>query len=81
MKAAAAAIKKVYKKDPFYTREGGSIPVVADFQQLLGVDAILLGFGLPDDNLHAPNEKMDLSQFRAGLATVSYFLEEYAKVK
>ena len=81
MKAAAAAIKKVFKKDPFYTREGGSIPVVADFQQLLGVDAILLGFGLPDDNLHAPNEKMDLRQFRAGLATVSYFLEEYAKVK
>jgi acetylornithine deacetylase/succinyl-diaminopimelate desuccinylase-like protein len=81
MKAAAAAIKKVYKKDPFYTREGGSIPVVADFQQLLGVDAILLGFGLPDDNLHAPNEKMDLSQFRAGLATAMYFFQEYAKVK
>ncbi|MDX9758186.1 MAG: dipeptidase [Bacteroidota bacterium] len=81
MKAAAAAIKKVYKKDPFYTREGGSIPVVADFQQLLGVDAILLGFGLPDDNLHAPNEKMDLSQFRAGMATTVYFFEEFAKAK
>lgn len=81
MRAAAAAIKKVYKKDPFYTREGGSIPVVADFQQLLGVDAILLGFGLPDDNLHAPNEKMDLSQFRNGLATSAYFFEEYAKAK
>ncbi len=81
MRAAAAAIKKVYKKDPFYTREGGSIPVVADFQQLLGVDAILLGFGLPDDNLHAPNEKLDISQFRAGLATTMYFLEEYATAK
>ncbi len=81
MRAASAAIKKVYRKDPFYTREGGSIPVVADFQHLLGADAILLGFGLPDDNLHAPNEKMDLAQFRAGLATTMYFFEEYAKVK
>ncbi|MBN1448304.1 MAG: M20/M25/M40 family metallo-hydrolase, partial [Bacteroidetes bacterium] len=81
MKAAAAAIKKVYKKYPYYTREGGSIPVVADFQHLLGVEAVLLGFGLPDDNLHAPNEKMDLSQFRNGLVTTMHFLEEYAKLK
>jgi acetylornithine deacetylase/succinyl-diaminopimelate desuccinylase-like protein len=81
MKAAATAIKKVYKQDPFYTREGGSIPVVADFQHLLGVEAILLGFGLPDDNLHAPNEKMDVSQFRNGLITTAHFLEEYAKIK
>ena len=81
MKAASTAIKKVFKKDPFFTREGGSIPVVADFQHLLGVDAILLGFGLPDDNLHAPNEKMDISQFRNGMQTTVHFLEEYAKMK
>jgi acetylornithine deacetylase/succinyl-diaminopimelate desuccinylase-like protein len=81
MKAASAAIKSVYKKDPYFTREGGSIPVVADFQHLLGVEAILLGFGLPDDNLHAPNEKFDISQFKNGLLTSSAFLEEYAKVK
>jgi acetylornithine deacetylase/succinyl-diaminopimelate desuccinylase-like protein len=81
MKAAAAAIKKVYKKDPYFTREGGSIPVVADFQQLLGVETILLGFGLPDDNLHAPNEKFDIAQFRNGLLTSSAFLEEYAALK
>jgi acetylornithine deacetylase/succinyl-diaminopimelate desuccinylase-like protein len=81
MKAASAAIKTVYKKEPYFTREGGSIPVVADFQHLLGVEAILLGFGLPDDNLHAPNEKFDISQFKNGLLTSSAFLEEYAKVK
>jgi acetylornithine deacetylase/succinyl-diaminopimelate desuccinylase-like protein len=81
MRAAAAAIKKVYKQEPYYTREGGSIPVVSDFQQLLGVDAILLGFGLPDDNLHAPNEKFDVSQFRNGLATTAQFFEEFAKSK
>ena len=81
MRAAAAAIKKVYKKAPYYTREGGSIPVVADFQHLLGVEAVLLGFGLPDDNLHAPNEKFDLVQFENGLATVAYFFSEYAAIK
>jgi len=78
MRAAAAAIKAVYRKDPFFTREGGSIPVVADFQQLLGVEAVLLGFGLPDDNLHAPNEKLDLGQFDKGLATAANFLQIYA---
>jgi acetylornithine deacetylase/succinyl-diaminopimelate desuccinylase-like protein len=60
MKAAAAAIKTVFKTEPYFTREGGSIPVVADFQHILGVEAVLLGFGLPDDNLHAPNEKFDI---------------------
>jgi acetylornithine deacetylase/succinyl-diaminopimelate desuccinylase-like protein len=81
MRAAAAAIKAVYRKPPFYTREGGSIPVVADFQQLLKAEAVLLGFGLPDDNLHAPNEKFDLVQFDNGLKTSAMFLEEFAKLK
>ena len=81
MRAASAAIQTVYKKDPYFTREGGSIPVVADFQHLLGVEAILLGFGLPDDNLHAPNEKFDIIQFKNGLLTSAAFLQEYAKIK
>ncbi|MDH7514729.1 MAG: dipeptidase [Bacteroidota bacterium] len=80
MRAAADAIKMVYGKAPFFTREGGSIPVVADFQQLLKVDAVLLGFGLPDDNLHAPNEKLDLIQFEKGLETVAAFFERYAEM-
>jgi acetylornithine deacetylase/succinyl-diaminopimelate desuccinylase-like protein len=81
MKAAASAIKKVFRKDPFYTREGGSIPVVADFQRIFGVEVVLLGFGLPDDNLHAPNEKFDLNQFKAGLQTSAHFLQEFAAIK
>jgi len=81
MTAASAAIQRVYKSDPYFTREGGSIPVVADFQHLLGVDVILLGFGLPDDNIHAPNEKFDVSQFKNGLLTSAAFLEEYAGLK
>ncbi len=81
MKAASAAIKRVYKREPFFTREGGSIPVVADFQQILGVEAVLLGFGLPDDNLHAPNEKFDLIQLRNGMQTVACFYDEFLKLK
>jgi acetylornithine deacetylase/succinyl-diaminopimelate desuccinylase-like protein len=79
MRAASAAIKQVYKKNPFFTREGGSIPVVADFQHILGAEAVLLGFGLPDDNLHAPNEKFDVVQLTNGMQTAAWFLEEFAK--
>jgi acetylornithine deacetylase/succinyl-diaminopimelate desuccinylase-like protein len=81
MKAAANAIRKVFKRDPYFTREGGSIPVVADFQRILGTEAILLGFGLQDDNLHAPNEKFELVMFDHGLATAAHFLEEFAALK
>jgi acetylornithine deacetylase/succinyl-diaminopimelate desuccinylase-like protein len=80
MRAAAAAIKAVYGKAPMYTREGGSVPVVADFQQILGVDVVLLGFGLPDDNLHAPNEKLDLVQFDNGMRTAARFHREFAEI-
>ncbi len=81
MKAAAAAIKTVFKTEPYFTREGGSIPVVADFQHILGVEAVLLGFGLPDDNLHAPNEKFDIEMFTKGLRTVAHFFAQYAALK
>lgn len=81
MKAAAAAIKTVFKTEPYFTREGGSIPVVADFQHILGVEAVLLGFGLPDDNLHAPNEKFDIEMFTKGLRTVAHFFTQYAALK
>ena len=81
MRAASAAIRTVYKKDPYFTREGGSIPVVADFQHILGVEAVLLGFGLPDDNLHAPNEKFDIIQLTNGMKTAACFFDEFAKSK
>jgi len=57
-----------------FIREGGSIPVVSAFSETLGVDAMLLGFGLPDDNLHAPNEKFDLECFQNGIETGAWFL-------
>ncbi len=76
MQAAAAALKETYGKDPIFIREGGSIPVAALFYNLLGVPVVMMGFGLPDDNLHAPNEKYSLSQYFKGIRTVSRFLQK-----
>ena len=80
MKAATNAITKVYKKKVYFTREGGSIPVVADFQQILKTGVVLMGFGLEDDNLHAPNEKFDLRQFKKGVKTSAVFYDEFSKI-
>jgi acetylornithine deacetylase/succinyl-diaminopimelate desuccinylase-like protein len=55
-------------------REGGSIPIAALFDEVLKVPVVLMGFGLPDDTVHAPNEKFSLSQFRKGMQTVTDFL-------
>jgi acetylornithine deacetylase/succinyl-diaminopimelate desuccinylase-like protein len=79
MRAAAAALKETYGKDPIFIREGGSIPVAALFYNLLGVPVVMMGFGLPDDNLHAPNEKYSLSQYFKGIRTVTRFLQKLAE--
>ena len=76
VQAAAAALREVYGKDPVFIREGGSIPVAALFDEVLHVPVVLMGFGLPDDNLHAPNEKYSLSQFFKGIRTVASFLQK-----
>lgn len=76
MRAAAAALKETYGKEPVFIREGGSIPIAALFSEILHVPVILMGFGLPDDNLHSPNEKYSLSQFFKGIRTVASFLQK-----
>lgn len=76
MQAAAAALKEVYGKEPIFTREGGSIPIAALFAEILHAPVVLMGFGLPDDNLHAPNEKYSLDQFFKGIRTVVRFLNK-----
>lgn len=76
MQAACAAYSKAFGREPVLTREGGSIPVVATLQKELGIETILMGFGLPDDNLHAPNEKLYLPNFYRGIETVIHFLEQ-----
>jgi acetylornithine deacetylase/succinyl-diaminopimelate desuccinylase-like protein len=78
MKAAAAALKEVYGKRPVFLREGGSIPIAALFDEVLRVPVVLMGFGLPDDNIHAPNEKYSLDQFYKGIRTVASFLQKMA---
>ena len=66
VKAAGKAMKGAFGRKPVFVREGGSIPVVGTFAQELKVPCVLLGVGLNEDNIHAPNEKMDLDQFYRG---------------
>jgi acetylornithine deacetylase/succinyl-diaminopimelate desuccinylase-like protein len=71
--ALSQAMESVFGKRPVYRREGGSIPVTAQFSEILGIDSVLTGFGLPDDNLHAPNEKIHLPTFYLGIDTLIHF--------
>ncbi|MCC6168225.1 MAG: dipeptidase [Caldilineaceae bacterium] len=78
IQAAARAYGRVFAKEPVYTLEGGGIPVVNVLQETLHVPVVLMGFGLPDDNLHAPNEKFYLPNFYRGIRTSIAFLDEMA---
>jgi acetylornithine deacetylase/succinyl-diaminopimelate desuccinylase-like protein len=75
MQAAFRAYAEAFGKEPVFVRGGGSIPVVATFKDVLGLDTILMGFGLPDDRLHSPNEKFHLPNFHKGIETVLHFME------
>lgn len=74
IQAAGEALSSVYGKEPVLMREGGSIPVAALLDSVLSIPVVLMGFGLPDDGLHAPNEKFSLRQLRMGMSTVAGFL-------
>jgi acetylornithine deacetylase/succinyl-diaminopimelate desuccinylase-like protein len=76
--ALSDALETVWGKKPLYKREGGSIPIVADMQKILGVDSVLTGFGLPDDNIHAPNEKLHLPTWKNGVLAIINFLFNYS---
>lgn len=78
MKAASAAYEASFGRKPVFMREGGSIPVVSQFQEYLGLETVLMGFGLPDDCIHAPNERFHLPTFYRGIETSIRFLENYA---
>jgi acetylornithine deacetylase/succinyl-diaminopimelate desuccinylase-like protein len=75
MQAACKAYAAAFGREPVFERGGGSIPVVATFRDVLGIETILMGFGLPDDNLHAPNEKFHLPNFYRGIETAIHFME------
>jgi len=78
VQAATRALHEVWGKDTVFIRSGGSIPIVGDFDRHLGVPSVMMGFGLPDDNIHAPNEKFHLKNFELGIESMVRFLEESA---
>ena len=77
--AAEKAMETTYGKRPIPTRSGGSIPIVAGFEKILGTKSILMGFGLGSDDIHAPNENYPLEQFFKGIETIPYFYENFAQ--
>jgi len=78
VQAAGRAIEKGFGQKPVFTREGGSIPVVSTFQEELGLPSVLFGVGLPDENAHAPNEKLDLGNFHNGIIASAILYQEIA---
>ncbi|HEX4131740.1 MAG TPA: dipeptidase [Pirellulales bacterium] len=80
MAAAARAIEHGFGKPPVYIREGGSIPVVSTFKDTLGVDTLLLGWGLNDDNTHSPNEKFCLADFHRGIRASAFLWDELSNL-
>ena len=79
VKALERALETVWQRKPIFRREGGSIPVVADMRKILGVESVLTGFGLPDDNLHAPNEKLHLPTWYRGIEALIHFFYNVAE--
>jgi len=76
VRAATAAMHDIFKKDTVFIRSGGSIPIVTDFQDVLKIPSVMMGFGLPDDNLHAPNEKFHIPNFYRGIESICLFFEK-----
>ena len=76
--AAAVALRRTFGREPVYVREGGSIPIIPLFERTFGAPVLLLGFGLPGSNLHAPNEWIDLETYHKGIETVARLYDEMA---
>ena len=79
IRVAADAFEKVLGRPTVFIRSGGSIPIVGDFARHLGIPTVLMGFGLPDDGLHSPNEKYKVDNYYMGIRTVAEFLERYGQ--
>jgi acetylornithine deacetylase/succinyl-diaminopimelate desuccinylase-like protein len=77
--AATTALREVWNAETVFIRSGGSIPIVGDFERHLKIPSVMMGFGLPDDNLHAPNEKFHIANFYRGIESVVCFWEEVGK--
>ena len=81
VQAALRSLRAAFRHEPVLIREGGSIPIVSDFKRILGVDSLLLGLALPDDNAHSPNEKFDLDCFAGGQRMSALLWQELVKAE
>ena len=79
IRTAANVFSEEFGKPTVFTRSGGSVPIVGDFAQHLGIPTVMMGLGLPDDALHSPNEKFNLENYYTGIKTVAHFLEQYGR--
>lgn len=77
--ALARALETTWNVAPVYKREGGSVPIVADMQRILNAPSVLTGFGLPDDAIHGPNERLHLPTWYRGIEALIHFLYNYAE--
>ncbi|MEN4013206.1 MAG: dipeptidase [Chloroflexota bacterium] len=80
-KAMVKSFESVWNKTPLFKREGGSIPVVGNMQRILAVESVLTGFGLADDNIHSPNEKLHLPTWYRGISTLIHFFYNYSETE
>jgi acetylornithine deacetylase/succinyl-diaminopimelate desuccinylase-like protein len=80
LKAAEHAFREEFGKEVFFTREGGSIPIIADFKRILGADSVLMGFGLQKDALHSPNESFSVKDYHRGARVSARFLRRLAEM-
>ena len=80
IKAAVSSLQKGFGVEPVFMKEGGSIPIVNSFKEILGADTVLLGFGLPDENAHSPNEHLDLENFHKGILSITHYFKELSKI-
>lgn len=79
-KAAEKAYEEIYNRKPVPVRSGGSIPIISEFEKILGIKSVLMGFGLEDDAIHSPNENYPLEQFYNGINTIPYFYKYFTEI-
>jgi acetylornithine deacetylase/succinyl-diaminopimelate desuccinylase-like protein len=79
IRVAARVFGEVFGRPTVFIRDGASVPIVGDFAMHLGIPSVMMGFGLPDDGLHAPNEKYCLKNYYQGIVTIARFLEQYGQ--
>jgi acetylornithine deacetylase/succinyl-diaminopimelate desuccinylase-like protein len=78
-RAADKAVTEVWGRPPLYLREGGSVPIIADIKRVTGLDSVMFGLFLPEDNLHAPNESFNLDVMKKGIETTRRMLADLAR--